>query len=1018
MRPLHLELEAFGPFAGRETVDFSGLTELGLYLVAGDTGAGKTSLFDALVFALYGKAPGARGESSGQGAVRLRSDFADDHATASVSLEFTTGDSHWRVRRSPTQERAKQKGQGTVTVQAKAELERHDGTDWVVEASGKVPVDKRVVELIGLDHEQFSQVVLLPQGKFEQALRAKVDEREKLLRTLFATTGFQKAAEYLKDLATERRSEATRAEDRSERADQDAAKAWDKALEGLDVVTARTGVDGAEWKEDDLHPVAGVAGRLRHLDQWMKKVDSTRTGAEAKVGEARKAHDGATTEAERFDEAAGLREELQQVEETRNDAKQDAEALEAGRKAAPIAEELDGLDEPEAAVERTEGELAEVRAELVGEGLPVDDVPTTPAAANHLGTKWSTLQEKYRGFAEDLEEAAERSEEAVGLSGDAETARALAATHTKEVDDLTVVLQEAEAEHREAVKALADLPGALEIEASAEKAYEAVNDLLEARKDASGADKAFKEAGRKLEEASKEVEKCRRLDLADAAVRLAREGLIDGAPCPVCGSAEHPDPARPTKGAKASDLDAAEETHTDAVAVEAAAAVDVQTATKSVDRAEKACLAAGLGELAGDLRPVLSGTKAEHAVASEVVDDLKALTSRANGLEDGVTEVRTGLQAALDGLKEQEAEAKRLDGLAAVAEKAVKGLVGPVEKALGKDADPGALAGQAERIVAAVQQVADAIRDFETATTRYETLQKAIERMLGSSGFADEAAVRAAVRPGAELDDLEVRLAERAKKAQMAEDRLTVLAEEGLPAERPEIDEFAAAVEAADALLESSTDARRLLDERRGVFKDAADVAEEHRKIAGEARKSADLAEQVDKTCRGRGQGQKLSLEQWVLGHHLRGVAAEATVRLLSMTDGRFGFVVSDQDEKGGSVGLRLQMEDRYNGKTRPVTSLSGGETFLASLSLALGLADTVQRRTGGVRIDCLFVDEGFGSLDSDALDLAIDTLAELRAGGRTVGVISHVEGVKQRLDLGLHVVKTDRGSRIVTRDA
>ena len=136
MRPRHLELEAFGPFAGRETVDFSGLTELGLYLVAGDTGAGKTSLFDALVFALYGKAPGARGESSGQGAVRLRSDFADDHATASFSLECTTGDRHWRVRRSPTQERAKQKGQGTVTVQAKAELERHDGTDWVVEASG------------------------------------------------------------------------------------------------------------------------------------------------------------------------------------------------------------------------------------------------------------------------------------------------------------------------------------------------------------------------------------------------------------------------------------------------------------------------------------------------------------------------------------------------------------------------------------------------------------------------------------------------------------------------------------------------------------------------------------------------------------------------------------------------------------------------------------------------------------------------------------------------------------------
>ena len=244
MRPLNLTLEAFGPFPGRETVDFSGLTELGLYLVAGDTGAGKTSVFDALVFALYGKVPGARGETGGQGQARLRSDFADDGATASVSLEFAVGDDRWRVGRTPAQERAKQKGEGTTTVQAKAELERHVGTGWEVEASGVRPVDERIIELVGLDHEQFSQVVLLPQGKFEQALRAKVGEREKLLRTLFATTGYEKAAEYLKDLATRRRQEAAEAQARLEQADRGVDGAWREALDGLAEVAAETGVDG------------------------------------------------------------------------------------------------------------------------------------------------------------------------------------------------------------------------------------------------------------------------------------------------------------------------------------------------------------------------------------------------------------------------------------------------------------------------------------------------------------------------------------------------------------------------------------------------------------------------------------------------------------------------------------------------------------------------------------------------------------------------------------------------------
>jgi exonuclease SbcC len=301
-------------------------------------------------------------------------------------------------------------------------------------------------------------------------------------------------------------------------------------------------------------------------------------------------------------------------------------------------------------------------------------------------------------------------------------------------------------------------------------------------------------------------------------------------------------------------------------------------------------------------------------------------------------------------------------------------------------------------------------------SAKHDAQQGVVAKMLKSTGFADEAAVRAAERPSVELDEIEERLDKRQQAEKGAKARLDMLAKEGVPKARPAVEVAATAVKEAVKRVGSLREAERLLSERRSVFKKAADSADRKRTDAQKSRAEADLAEQVDKTCRGVGPGSKQSLEQWVLAHFLREVSAEATVRLRSMSDGRFGFVVSDQDERDRAVGLRLDIEDRYTGRKRSVNSLSGGETFLASLSLALGLADTVQRRNGGIRIDCLFVDEGFGALDTEALDLAIDTLAELRAGGRTVGVISHVEGVKQRLDLGLRVVKTDRGSHIRAR--
>ena len=1010
MRPLALELEAFGPFAAKEQVDFSALTELGLYLVAGDTGAGKTSLFDAMVYALYGKVPGARGD----GIARLRSDFAKDAATTSVSLEFEVNDARWRVHRTPTQQRDKQRGEGTTEVPAKATLERYDGRAWQEEAAGKRPVDGRILDLLGLDHEQFSQVVLLPQGKFDQVLRADSGDREKLLRTLFSTEGFMLAAEHLRRLAATRRAEANEAETLSNEAVGQAVEAWDEALGGLTEVTEGTGVTVAAWKDDDQNVVVGRADRLTYLDRWKKAVEKARAVADKGVTEAQDRLRQVEGEAGRFAEAKELLEALNEIEKTKPQAKKDARVLEDGRRAAPVVEALDELGTRTDVLTEAQSEHSSAIKGLVDAGLPANEVPTTVVEANGLSTKWSKREEKCTGYAADLKAAGVHAGSALDLREQVDDAREQAAGFAEAVTEQGSDLEDLEADHTEAAGAQAELPGALKLEQDAMTAHEVATDLSGARKDLTAAEKAAGMAKRARQTAKSEVEAQRRRDLENVAAHLARDGLVDGEPCPVCGSLEHPSPASPAKGSGGSRLEAAEAALTGAVAAEASAEEILRRATKDLDKSERAFIKAGIGKPVSDLRPIITKAKEALTKAGAEVKRLQKFAGRVAALGTDVKKARMDLQVSKDEGAKQQAEAKRLDGLAGVDEGEAERLTAKVERALGKGVDPSVLAEEAGRIVAALESVVATLGVVVEAFAHHDAQQDLVVKMLKSTGFAEEAAARAAERPSRELDEIDERLEKRQQAEKGAKARLGVLTKEGVPKARPAVEEAVTAVADAVERVGLLREATRLLSERHKAFKGAADSADQKRSAAAKARAGADLAEQVDKTCRGKGPGSKQSLEQWVLAHFLREVSAEATVRLRSMSDGRFGFVVSDQDEKDRAVGLRLDIEDSYTGKKRPTNSLSGGETFLASLSLALGLADTVQRRNGGVRIDCLFVDEGFGALDTEALDLAIDTLAELRAGGRTVGVISHVEGVKQRLDLGLRVVKTDRGSHLV----
>ncbi len=1014
MRPLKLELKAFGPFAGSEQVDFEALAELGLYLVAGDTGAGKTSVFDAMVFALYGRVPGARG-TKGEGVARLRSDFASDSTTTSVMLEFEVHGTVWRVNRTPEQLRAKKRGDGFTTASAKATLEKRSASGWREEASGTRSVDPRVVELLGLDHEQFSQVVLLPQGKFEKVLQAKADDREALLRTLFATEGYERAAEYLKDLASERRIEANNAEARAEEVLGTATTAWERTVEGFSEITDATGVSIPPWVDDDESPVAGREARVAYLERWKEAVGAEQALADDVADIAREAHRLADVDAGRFDEASGLRATLDALDKSRPEAEADAKRLDGARRAEPVVDALDKSDE--LSESRQDAESAHVAAveDLCGAGLPSEEVPATAVEANRLSRKWSKTETKCQGFMADLGEAARHAESAAGHSKKAESARKKVVGLDESVEELAGDLEALGADLKVAAGARDELPAAIEAQRQAEAIHGAADGLRSARSTAKTVGAVVRKATRATETAKAAVDSQRERDRKDVAAKMASDALVAGRPCPVCGSLDHPRRASPPKGQSGSGLGKADSAYRDALSAEASAKADLRRASKDHATAEKAYTEAGLGEPEADLRPIIATAKASLAVAAADLKQLRKQAAGASGFEKRVNKAREELQDTKDSRATWKADAERLDELAEAAEQEAKRLTTKVERALGEVPDPAVLAAEAAAIVEALDTVVTTLGDLAEAATRCETQDGVVAKLLGSSGFTSGEKARASALPDHEMDEIDERLEERKQTEKTKRDRLAELDEDGVSEIRPDVDAARRVVEKAANHANAVRDSGRLLSERRGAFETAVDEASKKARAAAKARKEADLAGTVDKVIRGRGVDAR-SLESWVLAHHLRAVAAVASVRLLGMSAGRYAFKVSDTDDKGRVVGLRLDVDDRHTNAARSVNTLSGGETFLASLSLALGLADTVQRRSGGIQIDCLFVDEGFGALDSDALDKAIDTLSGLQAGGRTVGVISHVQGVKDRFAPGLQIVKTDHGSHIRAR--
>ena len=1087
MRPRRLELCGFGPFADAAELDFSTLDDI--FLISGKTGSGKTTIFDGLCFALYGKVPGSRADHID----RLVSDFIPPGSPCYVSLEFEGPGGLWKVERSlaVVRDRKKQDSGGSgesvkitrTAVLYHSEASRSGGSiEWQnLELSAK-ETDAKIKDIVKLDSEEFFKIVLLPQGEFADFLRLKTNDRRKILSKLFPLDTASRVMKAVHEKARETKAALAEAE----RAVSDA----------LNHVTFENYAGMRRQRTDDLARAKTNESALEQTrEELLRSIRIAENEAEAEarlLGIARSRADN--------EKAAG---ELRGREE----------ALARSRKARPLERYAVRAGEKKAAREKAVLLAGEAGTRREAARARFQELHAREEMVSHMEEELGRLRER-RPFLEEL------GKDALALADNrkdqAELERRIARNRA-ECAALQDRRDDAERQYAVLETAAADAPA---LERNGEEARILADTLLELKNRVEERDALCRETEEKQKEAAlKEAEhaacagripvlEAEAAKLAEergagenaaAAARLAR-GLEAGKPCPVCGSTHHPVPAG--AGERSFGLEerlaSLEAALRDAREQEAALRTEAAALSRErfvLDKNRKAAVekvrelwtrsgAEAAGALFGNGVSLDSGVSLDAAASV----DAAGTAFNPDSLESGKLEpARVKALADLNALIQKREEARRAvqrlpelyrikDGAARSLSEKEREEAALKEKKTRAEADAAALAGKQADVLArwgftgvetALAETETKIAGYEAAIAVYRRERKDAEKEEAVSRSAEESALRHAAETQAELLDAAQELEEALAAAgftapdkdapRQTEENIALVRNVLLdPAEEQAIETRGAAVrDECSALASAAAEQERLLlalkeeraalnaafsagdparlreelaalDVRRAeaeqereqaAFELAALEKEKERLDKAEARRSELSVEagrygELDSDLCGANP-KKTPFDSWLLGLYLAEVAAYATKRLERMSEGRYSLHLNTEGSGAKSYsGLDISVFDGATGKMRPCATLSGGESFLASISLALGLADSIHDRSGGVRLDAVFIDEGFGSLDDETLNKALDILDEIREA-RMVGLISHVGEMRSRIPGIIEVIKTASGSRI-----
>ncbi|MFV0373779.1 AAA family ATPase [Microbacterium sp.] len=987
MKLHRLELTGFGPFRERQLVDFDAFDADGVFLIAGRTGAGKSSILDGVSFALYGSVPRYDG-----GERRLRSDHCGLEDPTEVRVEFTVGDSRWRVTRSPDYERPAKRGGGTTVEPAHVEVAEFVDGQWVGRAARAREAGELLDGILGVNAQQFQQVILLAQNKFSRFLLASNVERQALLRTLFGTRRFER----YRDEFEARKRDAARAVDR---AGERVRTLFDEAEHAM----AAAALGGDDEPGEDLT-------ERRHAIERAERRAAYR--AETATDEARRAAETASRAIAGHQTALAQAQTLTDLERHRAalaDLSAQTDRIDADRSRAAAADAAEVLRAPVETAARAESDRA-----------------SAVRAAQTLRLQWDAAE-----AGADPVEVDERLAGQIAVWEAVLAREAALPAREAHLARQETAIAEIEAQRASAAEQRAAFPQQRErLDAERQQALAAAApcDALRAERERLSAQRGASERASALAAAA-ETAQARHTDAVAAAVaastavttllqrRLAgyagelATSLVAGEPCAVCGATAHPRPAAAHPDPVTDDdLADAERARDVAASREKDAAAAARTARDDAADAAAASGGASVEELDRD-----------RARLDADLGTAQAATARAADLERHLAEVdELASRAAAEDEKRAEILAAAREERAALAA-TVSAARAAVDEARGEHATVAERVAQstamrdlARRLTAAADREAESQRALDLAEDDLAT-------RLQPSAFADAAAVVAALLEEDERARLRERVSAHAEHLAAAKARLLELelAVTGFDADRVDVAAAADARTAAETARETAVSAQHSAEHTAAALRTLVQRIDDAAGAADGVGQEAAAVIRLADTVAGRPPNtKKMDLETFVLAAELEEIVAAANLRLSDMSAGRYSLHHSDAlAARGAASGLGIEVLDAHTGRRRPPQSLSGGETFLASLALALGLAEVVTSRAGGIRLDTLFIDEGFGSLDPETLDLAMRTLDELRAGGRTVGVISHVESMKEQIPAPVSVSTVAGGASSITQE-
>lgn len=1095
MRPIKLTMSAFGPYSGEVVVDFASLGSTGLYLVCGDTGAGKTTIFDAVSFALFGSPSG-----QDRTARSLRSDFASAATPTFVELEFEHRGQRYTIRRNPEYERPKLRGDGLTTQTADAELRMPEAAP----ITGTRDVDAAILELIGIDRSQFSQIVMIAQGDFRRLLSAGTKERAAILRKLFGTAPydeFQKALKRRRDkleddsktvrnrllalapmisisdeaeeggdaggaAASTRRerrdalgaSEAPDAEDMLALiAEQDAA---DEAI--LSVLAGEAFVAAAQV--ETLTALSERAGQVRaakaSLEETVSKLGIAREGVEAAKAELDECSKTEPRRKELSDSVTVLSRELESY-------------AKLGRAREEVREAAQGVRDAEGDLQEATGNLDAMRSELVEARKKTADLSQAPAELAEAKAAQETAAQSVRDAEEAVAGCAELARRKNALA-ELKKAAEQAEKRRSSLDEAARAAVTALSELRSREASFSDASGAAararalveDLERRVGQARKDYRDLQAREKTAQADERALAKAQDEYCAAREALETARgaysRVQRAfmDAQAGILARDLVSGAPCPVCGSIEHPNPAvladeapseEDVKSAEAAFNAASEAANARSNAASAARQKADGSAAELARLQEQVGTAKEVTSLGQKLATQLDAAKADRSKAEQALAELAELRELIKSAEkrekDSVAALDDARSSAEQASRAHAAAESALDQFtaslstvdASVAHESLGQaklvLANTKEKCRVARANEDARAASADKATNLEAEIAKAERRSNELRTQLESLRQALAQATArAESLAEGLSFENEATASARLEDMKSELESLVSAFETARGNLSdrELAVSKLEERANTLEAQIAALDVDDSVSADELESQlNLARTRANELARQKAAAEQRREANGEvARQLEELGDRaatvnarfgeldsLAKTAGGTLVGkERITFETYLQARWFDRVLAAANRRLLVMTDGRYELVRHSGQRSGSGAaqsGLDLDVRDSFTGRPRAASSLSGGESFKASLALALGLSDVVQANAGGIELDTMFVDEGFGTLDEESLQLALRTLTELSGSNKLVGIISHVDELRTSIDRKIVVEAGRTGSTL-----